>query len=255
MNCMRTVWSALAAILATGAVGIARAQMPSGGPPGWNAAMTKLFGDIKAFSAKAEMRALDKAGQPALQMPMNFALLDNKVRLDIDMTLLKGPKAPPDQVALLKQMAMDRVACIVFLDKKVMQLIFPSLAAYVETPLTEDEAAALNKDLKLHKTPLGKETIDGHPCVKNRVVMTYGKGQQTEALTWNASDLKDFPVQMQMNDKETTLVMHYDDVRFSKPDAKQFDAPAGFTRHTDVQQLMIAIAQKQNQKGSQGGKK
>ena len=254
MKCMKVVWLALAASLASGAGGIAHAQMSAGRPPGWNAAMTKLFGDIKAFSAKAEMRALDKSGQPAIQVPMNFALMDNKVRLDIDMTQLKGPQAPPDQVALLKQMAMDRVACIVALDKKAMQLIFPSLAAYVETPLPEDEAAALNKDLKLHKTPLGKETIDGHPCVKNRVVMTDARGQKAEALVWNATDLKDFPVQMQMNDKETTVVMRYNEVRLGKPDAKQFDAPAGFTKHADMQQLMVAIAQKQSQKGSQGGK-
>ena len=125
MKCLKTFWPALAAILASGAAGIANAQMPAGGPPGWNAAMTKLFGDIKAFSAKAEMRALDKAGQPAIQVPMNFALLDNKVRMDIDMT----------------------------------------------------------------------------------------------------------------------------QVHLSKPDAKQFDAPAGCTKHTDMQQLMMAIAQKQNQKG------
>jgi len=255
MKCLKTFRPALAAILASGAAGIANAQMPTGGPPGWNAAMTKLFGDTKAFSAKAEMLALDKSGQPAIQVPMNFALLDNKVRMDIDMTQVKGPQAPPDQVALLKQMAMDRVACIVALDKKAMQLIFPSLAAYVETPLPEDEAAALNKDLKLHKTPLGKETIDGHPCVKNRVVMTDTKGQKAEAVVWNATDLKEFPVQMQMNDKETTVVMRYKEVHLSKPDAKQFDAPAGFTKHTDMQQLMMAIAQKQNQKGSQGGKK
>ena len=255
MNRMKTVWPAVAAILASGAAGVLHAQMPAAGPPGWNAAMSKLFGDVKAFSAKAEMRALDKAGRPAIQVPMNFALLDNKVRMDIDMTLLKGPQAPPDQVALLKQLAMDRVACIVSLDKKAMQLIFPSLAAYVETPMTEDEAAALNKDLKLQKTPLAKETIDGHPCVKNRVVMTDGKGLQTEALVWNATDMKDFPVQMQMNDKETTVVMRYNEVRLSKPDAKQFDAPAGFTRHSDMQQLMIAVAQKQKQKGSPGGKK
>jgi hypothetical protein len=248
MNSLKALWPALAAILASGAVGIGHAQMPAGGPPGWNAAMIKLFGDVKAFSAKAEMRALDKSGRPAIQVPMSFALLENKVRMDIDMTLLKGPQAPPDQIALLKQMAMDRVACIVSLDKKAMQLIFPSLAAYVETPMTEDEAAALNKDLKLHKTPLAKETIDGHPCVKNRVVMTDGKGLQTEALVWNATDMKDFPVQMQLNDKETTVVMRYNEVRLSKPDAKKFDTPAGFTRHTDMQQLMIAIAQKQNQK-------
>ena len=255
MKCMKIVWLALAASLASGAGGIAHAQMSAGRPPGWNAAMTKLFGDVKAFSAKGEMRALDKSGQPAIQVPMNFALLDNKIRMDIDMTQSKGPQASPDQVALLKQMAMDRVACIVALDKKAMQLIFPSLTAYVETALPEDEAAALDKDLKLHKTPLGKETIDGHPCVRNRVVMTDTKGQKAEAVVWNATDLKEFPVQMQMNDKETTVVMRYKEVHLSKPDAKQFDAPAGFTKHSDMQQLMMAIAQKQTQKGGQGGKK
>jgi len=49
--------------------------------------------------------------------------------------------------------------------------------------------------------------------------------------------------------------MRYSEVSFSKPDAKQFDAPAGFTKHTDMQQLLMAIAQKQNQKPSPGGKK
>src|SRR5262245_46974438 len=210
MNRMKTVLLALA--LASSAAGITRAQMPGGGTPGWNAAMTKLFGDIKAFSARAEMRALNPSGQLAILVPMNFALLDNKVRLDIDMSRLTGPQAPPDQVALLKQMAMDRVACIVALDKKAMQLIFPSLSAYVETPLPEEEVAALSKDLKLHRTPLGKETIDGHPCVKNRVIMSDGKGQNVEAVLWNATDLKDFPVQMQMNDKQTTVIMRYNDV-------------------------------------------
>src|SRR5947207_3029284 len=86
MKYLKTLRLALAAILVTGAAGVAHAQLSAGGPPGWNAAMSKLFGDIKAFSAKAEMRALDKSGQPAIQVPMNFALLDNKVRMDIDMT-------------------------------------------------------------------------------------------------------------------------------------------------------------------------
>ena len=71
---MKIVWLALAASLASGAGGIAHAQMSAGRPPGWNAAMTKLFGDVKAFSARGEMRALDKSGQPAIQVPMNFAL-------------------------------------------------------------------------------------------------------------------------------------------------------------------------------------
>jgi hypothetical protein len=60
---------------------------------------------------------------------------------------------------------------------------------------------------------------------------------------------------MQMNDKGTPVIMRYNEVRFGKPDAKQFVAPAGFTKHTDMQQLMLAIAQKQNQKPNPAGKK
>ena len=58
MNSMKTVWPVMVAVLASGAAGIAHAQLPAGGPPGWNAAMTRLFGDIKAFSAKADMQEL-----------------------------------------------------------------------------------------------------------------------------------------------------------------------------------------------------
>ena len=43
MKCLKTFRPALAVLLASGAAGIAHAQMPAGGPPGWNAAMTKLF--------------------------------------------------------------------------------------------------------------------------------------------------------------------------------------------------------------------
>ena len=58
MNSMKTVWPVMVAVLASGAAGIAHAPLPAGGPPGWNAAMTRLFGDLKAFSAKADMQEL-----------------------------------------------------------------------------------------------------------------------------------------------------------------------------------------------------
>jgi hypothetical protein len=246
-------WTAGVCLAVANTPGPVQAQVLSGGAPSWNAAMTRLFGDLKGFSAKAEMRVTDPAGRPSISVPMNFAMLDDKVRLDIDMTQLKGPQVQSDQVALLKQMAMDRVACIVMPDKRARHIIFPALAAYVEMPLPEDEVAALNHDFKLHKTPLGKETIDGHPCVKNRVVMGDAKGQTGEAVVWNATDLKEFPVQMQMNDKDGAVIVRYTEVHLGRPDAKQFVTPAGFIKHTDMQQLMMAVVQKQ--KGSQGGKK
>jgi len=51
-----------------------------------------------------------------------------------------------------------------------------------------------------------------------------------EAVVWNATDLKDFPIQIEMKEKDRTVLMHFTNVRFDKPDAKQFDVPAAYGR-------------------------
>jgi len=91
---------------------------------------------------------------------------------------------------------------------------------------------------------LGKETIDGHPCTKTKVVVSTSQGKTLDAITWNASDLKDFPLQIENNDKENTSIIRFKDVRFTNADAAQFDPPAGFTEYKDQMQLMVGIAKK-----------
>jgi outer membrane lipoprotein-sorting protein len=49
-------------------------------PTGVNAEMLKLFGDTKAFSAKATARLLDKDQKETLTMPLTMALRDGKLR-------------------------------------------------------------------------------------------------------------------------------------------------------------------------------
>ena len=62
MKCLKTFRPALAAILAAGAAGIAHAQMPTGGPPGWNAAMSKLFGDMQQLMMAIAQKQNQKGG-------------------------------------------------------------------------------------------------------------------------------------------------------------------------------------------------
>jgi len=242
MKLLKMIGATAAGLFILAGAVVAQPQM-GGGTPGWNAAMTRLFGDVKAFSARADMRALDKSGKESVSMTMGFALLDEKVRLDIDLAQMKNAQMPPGATAQLKQMGMDRMTVIVFSPKKSMYIIYPGLQAYVDMPVPNEDGLA-DKNVKIDKTPLGNETIDGHPCVKNKVVMTDDKGQKGEAIVWNATDLKEFPVQMQMNDKEATVVMRYKDIKLAKPDAKQFAAPTGYSKHTDMMQLMQAAVQR-----------
>ena len=108
--------------------------------------------------------------------------------------------------------------------------------------MSDKEVADAGKDYKMEKTSLGKETIDGHPCEKNKVVATNEKGEKHEVTVWNATDLKDFPIQMQMPDEQsgTSILMKFKNVKLGKPDAKLFDAPTGLTKYDDTQSLMKA---------------
>jgi hypothetical protein len=43
---------------------------------------------------------------------------------------------------------------------------------------------------------------------------------------------------MQMDQQSATVVMEYRDVKLVRPDPKLFEAPSGFTKYGNVEQLM-----------------
>lgn len=228
MNSMKTrLHSALALVwLAHGA---AFAQMPSAGSPtDLNAAFMKLFGSVTAFTAKVDTQVLDQSQKEWVRMPMALAALDNKVRVEVNMAQVKSKDLPENAIAKLKQMGMDRVVSIIRPDKKATFILYPGAQGYVSMPLAKAEVEAWEKGLKLEKALLGKETLDGHACVKNRVVVKNNQAPVLEATTWNATDLKDFPVQIETKEKGNTVLMRFSQVQLAKPDAKQFELPAGY---------------------------
>jgi hypothetical protein len=220
------------------------AQM--GGPPntGFNAALTKLFGTTTAFSARCDVRVLDKSQKEKMSMPMEFALLDGMVRAEIDMTKIKGQGMNAEQAEQIKQMGMERVISIIRPDKKTLNLLYPAMKSCVAMPLPKEDADAIEKETKLEKTVLGKETLDGHPCEKSKVVLTDINGKKSEALVWTATDLKDFPIQIQTTEKAETVILRYSNIQTAKPDAKQFDVPAGYTSYDSMQAFMMGVMQK-----------
>jgi len=223
------------------------AQMPgAGGPAGLDTAMLKLFGDIKAFSAKAQVRILDDSQQEVISMPMDFAMLDGNVRIDMDLTQAKGSSMPAGAADSLKQFGMAQLSSITRRDKKLTYVAYPGPKMLLSMPLPTE--ATTNSEAKMEKTAQGKEDLDGHPCVKNKVVFRDDSGKSLEALAWYATDdLKDFPLQIQTKEKENTSIVRFSQVKLAKPDAKQFDPPAGYTQYSNQQELMQAIMIKMGQ--------
>ncbi|HOX58916.1 MAG TPA: hypothetical protein P5205_16920 [Candidatus Paceibacterota bacterium] len=209
--------------------GTAFAQIPAAGSPaGINAAFVKLFGAVTTFTARAEARVIDRSQQETVRMPMDWAALDGKVRLEINLEQMTNKDLPPGTVASLKQSGMARIVSLFRPDQKATYVVYPGVQSYQNVPLAPGEVEAAQKGLKLEKSALGKETIEGHACVKNKVVVKGEKGAVLEAITWNAADLKDFPMQIEMKEKQTTVRLRFSQVQFARPDAKQFDLPANY---------------------------
>lgn len=213
-----------------------------GQPPGMKASLVKLFGEFTAFSAKADVNLKDATGKETLTMVMDLAVLDGKIRSEIDLGNLKSDMMPAAALASMKQMGMDRMVTVIRPDQKKMVLMYPGLKAYADMPLDEEQAKAANAEPKIERTELGKESVAGRECVKTKVKITDASGESQEGLVWLAPDLKNFPVQMQFAEEGSTVTMRFADIKTTKPDAAGFDAPSGFKKHAGVQELMQAAA-------------
>ncbi len=203
---------------------------------GINATMIKLFGDTKAFTAKAEVRMVDKDQKEISAIPLVVALRDGKLRAEMDLSEIKGGAIPPEAAAMMKQAGMDKMISVVRSDKKVTLISYPGLKSYAEVPFTASETA----DEKAELTDAGKDTIDGHPCLKKKLTTTDSKGRPQEAFVWQATDMKNFPVQIEMAQRSNKLIVKLQPPKLETPEAALFDAPAGYTKYNGVQELMQA---------------
>ena len=210
-----------------------------------SAGVVKLFGGA-SFVARADVRVLDTNRQENLRTPVSFALLEGRMQLEIDMTRMTGKVVQPAAVTAYKQIGLERVVSIFRPDKKMIHLVFTGVRSYASVEMSPAEIEATQKNLKIQKTALGQETVDNHPCTRNKVVIKNPKGAVLlEATTWNATDLKDFPVQIAVPAKEGTTILRFSQIQIGRPAAAQFEPPAGFTKYHSPDTLVYAARTKQ----------
>lgn len=220
------------------------AQMPGGSSSPMSTGMLKLFEKNTNFTAKTEVRLLDQSQKETMSATMPMVMLGGKMRTEIDMSQMKSAMVTPEIIAQMKQMGADKTISLVRPDKQATYLIYPTLKAYVQMPMSEADKQAMTKEPKIEKTVLGKETIDGHPCTKTKFVIKDDKGLAQEATVWSATDLRDFPIQIQAKESESIVIMKFKNVQFTKPDAKQFDLPADYAKYDNLQGIQQVMMQK-----------
>jgi len=204
-----------------------------GGPLG------KLFGPNQSFSATMEFQTTGANGGNII-MPGKISYDTGKQRFEINMSKVEGTAMSASTMQQLKSMGLDldQMIAISRPDLKVAYIIYPGLNSYTEMTSKDSSGSANPDDYKSEISELGKETVDGHDCVKNKVTLTDKDGNKTESTVWNATDLKNFPVKIVTGDPAHPATMMFKNVSFTKPDASLFDAPKGLTRYTSVQTMM-----------------
>jgi len=199
-----------------------------GGAPGSDfAVLGKLFSKVGAFTAQAEVRVLDKDQKETISLVMDFAMLDKKIRLEVDAAKMKNKDLPVGTIDALQQMGLDKFVTLSWPDRKSFYVIYPKTSCYLTLPIKAEEQEA-TEQAAVKTEGLGRETLEGHACVKNKVTITPTKGEPQTFTTWNATDLKDFPVQTLTRQGADTVITRYTGIKLLPPDAKLFEPPAGF---------------------------
>jgi len=234
-----------------GAAGGGMGGAPVPGALQFNAAMTKLFGDHRAFTTVMEVEVKQGSAAENISMPTKLSFLEGKSRIEIDLSRAKGPQIPPGAAEQLKAMGMSDMTMISREDKQVAYLVYPGLQSYAE--MKSEEGANDAAKIKVSTSEIGRESIDGHVCVKNKVTVTDANGKATDATVWNATDLKQFPLRIETAEGKDKVTMKFKDVKFEKPAATLFDPPASFTRYDSVQTMMQEAMMKKLLGGA-GGK-
>ena len=240
------LWTMIAAAACLTAPAVFGQRMFGGVRDFGSAQMAKVFGKNEAFTATADMTIADKSRPEPMQMESAYAVLKGNVRTEMDMTTMKGVNMSPQAVAQVKQMGMDRTINIYRGDKKLLYLVYPGLKAYCEINPASDQPTdkTEQKEAKIEVTALGKETVDGHPCVKNKITITSDDGKQHEMIAWQASDMHDFPLKTEMQAGGATITTHFRDIKMSAPDASLFDPPSDFKGYGSMQEMMMANMQR-----------
>lgn len=215
-----------------------------GGAPGSDfAVLSKLFSKVGDFTAKSEVRVLDAKQKETIRVEMDFAMLDKNIRMEIDAAKIKNQALPVGTIDSLQQMGLDKFVTLIRPDRKTIQVIYPKAGCYLTLPMKPDELEAAKKTSVKTET-LGKDTLEGHPCVKNKVTVTPAKGVPQTFTVWNATDLKDFPIQTQTRQDADTVITRYTNVRLVRPDAKQFEPPAGLEEFKGLEAFQAGMMKK-----------
>lgn len=203
---------------------------------GFNAAVATLFNNIPAFGASVEVGFTNKSGSTRMQIPMRMLKRDKDFRMEVDLARIRGSGLAMQGLTGMQNIGMARMVSLVLPKEQGMLVLFPDLKFHTRVELSEADLAV--EGFKVAKRAAGKETVNGQACVRQEVTLTAGNGEKTQATTWEATGLGNFPVRMLFRGDDQTMVMNFSQVSLTPPAEDQFRVPKDFTGFNSIAGLM-----------------
>jgi hypothetical protein len=90
---------------------------------------------------------------------------------------------------------------------------------------TQPNPFSTAQDATIERSPAGSDTVDGHACKVENMTVTPHNGQPTKMKVWEAEDLKDFPIKVEVQSSHGPVTIQYKDISFAEPAASLFTHP------------------------------
>lgn len=206
---------------------------PSEEPP-FDPATAMLFGTNRCFSAAVEFQMSGGVfDNGTLTVPGNATFDSGKSRLELNLNEMVDSGLPPKKG---EQTNSVNENCIFIIrpDLRVNYTIYPGLNCYAATATSNSSSNSSTNEAKLTLSEIGKETVDGHACVKNHAVVIDKAGTIYKFTVWNASDIRNFPIKIATTGAGTFI---FRNISFGKPAVGAFEAPSSYTKYNDLQKM------------------
>jgi hypothetical protein len=162
----------------------------------------------------------------------------NGFRWEVDIS--KFLPLPPEAKTMAQMTRMDKMVFLIKMEQREVYMLYPELKAYVAAQIPASALAyfdARSRLARLQKIYLGKQVIDGHPCIKNKVTDVASDSTSETCVVWNASDLQGFPVKMLMETAQGIGRFQFQSVVIQNPDPSLFEIPHNYMMFTNIAAL------------------
>jgi len=117
-------------------------------------------------------------------------------------------------------------------DKKVMWILMVDNKIYMEMPLDQNKLDIQSKlndpDFKVDKQFISNDVVDKHPTKKYHLTITKDGKKEMSGYIWEATDLNNFPVKHESEDKKMTTV--WKNIKTGEVNDSVFELPSGYKK-------------------------